>query len=118
MKRILHCALSWRCWQDAPAPNAPSSGAPASSQTVQEPPAPRRRRCAGHCAVEPAMEREANGGDSYYELAVLAENAAGPDGLTRRVSSCFAYGLRYADARRRCAACRAAGNDAACARRT
>lgn len=27
-----------------------------------------------------------NGGDAYYELAVLAENAAGRDGLTRRVS--------------------------------
>ena len=41
MKRIfalcLVLALLAGC---APAPNAPSSGAPASSQTVQEPPAP------------------------------------------------------------------------------
>ena len=44
MKRIfalcLVLALLAGC---APAPNAPSSGAPASSQTVQEPPAPKER---------------------------------------------------------------------------
>ena len=94
MKRIfalcLVLALLAGC---APAPSAPSSGAPASSQTVQEPPAPtfavgvldtvrngkqRRRRllrtgCAG---------RERRRAGRPYPARIHA----------------FAYGLRYADA--------------------
>ena len=75
MKRIfalcLVLALLAGC---APAPNAPSSGAPASSQTVLD------------TVQWSGYGTGSNGGDAYYELAVLAENAAGPDGLTRRVS--------------------------------
>ena len=99
MKRIfalcLVLALLAGC---APAPNAPSSGAPASSQTVQEPPAPTFAVGVLDTVQWSGYGTGSNGGDAYYELAVLAENAAGPDGLTRRVSMLFAYGLRYADA--------------------
>lgn len=70
----------------APAPNAPSSGAPASSQTVQEPPAPTFAVGVLDTVQWSGYGTGSNGGDAYYELAVLAENAAGPDGLTRRVS--------------------------------
>jgi len=87
MKRIfalcLVLALLAGC---APAPSAPSSGAPASSQTVQEPPAPAFAVGALDTVQWSGYGTGSNGGDAYYELAVLAENAAGPDGLTRRVS--------------------------------
>ena len=87
MKRIfalcLVLALLAGC---APAPNAPSSGAPASSQTVQEPPAPTFAVGVLDTVQWSGYGTGSNGGDAYYELAVLAENAAGPDGLTRRVS--------------------------------
>ena len=87
MKRIfalcLVLALLAGC---APAPSAPSSGAPASSQTVQEPPAPTFAVGVLDTVQWSGYGTGSNGGDAYYELAVLAENAAGPDGLTRRVS--------------------------------
>ncbi|MFQ7002710.1 MAG: hypothetical protein ACLRRT_02830 [Ruthenibacterium lactatiformans] len=59
MKRILHCALSWRCWQDARPPPTPlppragllPNGAGAARAHV-------RRRCAGLCSGA-ATEREA-----------------------------------------------------------
>ena len=79
-------------------PQRPFLRAPASSQTVQEPPAPTFAVGVLDTVQWSGYGTGSNGGDAYYELAVLAENAAGPDGLTRRVSMLFAYGLRYADA--------------------
>lgn len=82
MKRIfalcLVLALLAGC---APAPNAPSSGAPASSQTVQEPPAPTFAVGVLDTVQWSGYGTGSNGGDAYYELAVLAENAAGRTAL-------------------------------------
>ena len=86
MKRIfalcLVLALLAGC---APAPT-PLPRAPASPQTVQEPPAPTFAVGVLDTVQWSGYGTGSNGGDAYYELAVLAENAAGPDGLTRRVS--------------------------------
>lgn len=87
MKRIfalcLVLALLAGC---APAPNAPSSGAPASSQTVQEPPAPTFAVGVLDTVQWSGYGTGSNGGDAYYELAVLGRERRRPDGLTRRVS--------------------------------
>lgn len=99
MKRIfalcLVLALLAGC---APAPSAPSSGAPASSQTVQEPPAPTFAVGVLDTVQWSGYGTGSNGGDAYYELAVLAENAAGPGRPYPARIHAFAYGLRYADA--------------------
>ena len=94
MKRIFCTVPCPRCWQDARPPRAPSSGAPASSQTVQEPPAPTFAVGVLDTVQWSGYGTGSNGGDAYYELAVLAENAAGPDGLTARIMLCVRITLR------------------------
>lgn len=98
MKRIfalcLVLALLAGC---APAPNAPSSGAPASSQTVQEPPAPTFAVGVLDTVQWSGYGTGSNGGDAYYELLCWPRTPPAGRPYPARIHA-FAYGLRYADA--------------------